>query len=490
NSPKPLQKGVQFKIRLKDETLLFPSKPVNITDSSIFTWPLNLDMDGTLLKYATAQPLCQLKASDKNTWVFAQDAAELPELCFDTSCIDKIEAADGKITKTQGRYIISDLRPGLDCIISIITNKRQQQQCVILNSKQSKQAWLLKNNDEKLFIISPDNLYINEGKLEVYGYNNTLQFSIIGNEHKGVAMNKHFTSKSSVGPFTNYTYTLPEKKPLLQYHEVKTLHDAVWLKTSVKEVNTYNRLYHRLFLKEFSLNNPARVKSAKILLAAEAYCRLQVNATWIANQQIVNANINTIDVTGYVIKGDNMLVMDFPFTAGDQAFAARVVIEYFNGDMIEFTTDQSWLTSDQYNFPSKLVNYTSTFVAPAETTVRTAMNNQATVGASEWEVNVPCNYLDGLNNLYLSLNYVGNKATCRQQYRLADDNFNSNTAWDINLKQFVAQLECRPLRFDLFPLTTEDRILFDNPPKTSDLGKTGIQNIRFIPEYKVVCDLK
>lgn len=490
NSVRPLRKEVQFNIKLANETLLFPSKAINIADSSIFIWPLNLDMDGTLLKYATVQPVCRLHQQDQNIWIFAEDAVALPELCFDASAIDKIESANGKIAKKSDRYIVTNLRPGLDCIISIVNKNGQQQKCIILSGEQSKHAWLLQNNDKKQFFISTDNMYINDGKLEVYGYNNNMQFSMLGNEDAALTMSGHFSEKSSIGLFTNYGYTVPGKFPSLQYRQIKTLDDAVWLKTSVKEVNKDNILYHKLFLKEFSLANPSNIKSAKIILAPEAYCRLQVNGIWIVNQQITSGKLNTIDITGYVNKGDNMFVLDFPFVQGDKAFAARVVIEYFNGDAIEFSTDQSWLTSEQYNFPSKLVNYKSTFVAPEQTTVRTDMNEQVIPGSSEWEVTIPCNYLDGLNNLYLSVNYIGNKARCRQQDRLVDDNFNSNTSWDINLKQFDSQLECRHLKYELFPLTTEDKILFDNPPKPGDLGTTGIKNIRFIPEYKIICNLK
>jgi hypothetical protein len=41
----------------------------------------------------------------------------------------------------------------------------------------------------------------------------------------------------------------------------------------------------------------------------------------------------------------------------------------------------------------------------------------------------------------------------------------------------------------IFPLKGTDKILFDIPPAASDLGKSIIDTISFIPEYKTVFKL-
>ena len=84
------KKHVNFQIKLKDQTLAFPSKPVNIPDSAMFIWPLNLNMDGTKLIYATAQPLFNTTDAGKSEWVFIQDAVKFPEFCLDEAGIEKV----------------------------------------------------------------------------------------------------------------------------------------------------------------------------------------------------------------------------------------------------------------------------------------------------------------------------------------------------------------------------------------------------------------
>jgi len=52
-----------------------PSQPVAIPDNSRFFWPLNLDLGGVKLIYASAQPICQLNDRNTRYTVFKQTAA-------------------------------------------------------------------------------------------------------------------------------------------------------------------------------------------------------------------------------------------------------------------------------------------------------------------------------------------------------------------------------------------------------------------------------
>jgi hypothetical protein len=220
-----------------------------------------------------------------------------------------------------------------------------------------------------------------------------------------------------------------------------------------------------------------------MILGLESYCRLQVNDVWLANQTIDSNKLNIVDLTGYVKKGDNKLLLDFPFKAGEKAFATKVIVEYFNENEIEFTSDTSWLTSEEYTFPSDLSEYKMKFKIPEIAAAPSFYKNGPL--PSEWEINIPADYFTGLNNVYLSINYTGNYARLRKQFKLVDDDFNSNVSWDISLKQFKAQ----QLKLQIFPLSNEDKILFDIPPEKNELDKTGIKKLSLIPEYKLELSL-
>jgi hypothetical protein len=124
---KPEQKNIQFKIKLNGETLQFPSKPVNIPDSSTFIWPFNFMMNNIVLKYATAQPLCKIDQKDRSDWFFIQNFGIQPELCFDASSIKSIESNSGKIDKINNQYIITGLIPGITNFVKIINTEGKEQ---------------------------------------------------------------------------------------------------------------------------------------------------------------------------------------------------------------------------------------------------------------------------------------------------------------------------------------------------------------------------
>src|SRR6201999_2219902 len=109
---------VQFEVKLSSRTLRFPSTPVDIPDSSLFMWPMGLDMDGIMLNYATAQPLWHRG----HEWVFLQDVELSPEFSFSTSGVEKVEVAGGRgvIVQKDGAFVVSKLKPGRECVISVV----------------------------------------------------------------------------------------------------------------------------------------------------------------------------------------------------------------------------------------------------------------------------------------------------------------------------------------------------------------------------------
>ncbi len=486
------KKQVSFQIKLKDQTIEFPSKPVNIPDSAMFIWPLNLNMDGTQLIYATAQPLYKTNDVNKSTWVFIQDGVKSPEFCLDETGIEKVESSNGHIQKSGNRYIISNLKPGAQCFITVTKQGGKKQMLIVLSKEEGHNAWILQNAANKeSFFISHAGLYMKDNELHIADTLANLDIKMLVSEGTEISANQTpFTSKTD-GPFTTYHINFPAKKIPCNFKQEGTLDDAQWLTTSVKYIDASNELYHKEFQKEFSVDNPANIKSAKLILFAESDCRVRINDKW-CNQVITPGTLNVLDITGYVNKGDNVLLMDFPYTTGNKAFAAKVSVEHFNTDRLDFSSDTSWLATDLYYFPptygSKPV-YPLGFGTPTVTTPRKVLNNQALQGFTNWTVPVACNYLDGLNNLYLAVKYKGDRISVRSDNKLIADNLNNNTEWLMDLKRNGSQLECRDLKLEVRPWKNIDKMYFDIAPTKGDEGASAIENIRFIPEYKAILNI-
>jgi hypothetical protein len=304
----------------------------------------------------------------------------------------------------------------------------------------------------------------------------------------------------SGGLFTTVNQRWPEKKPVCLLRPKGALQDAQWLVTSVGSIDASTLLYHREFQKEFSVGDPAKIKSAKLVLAAESECRVRINDKWV-DQPIRTGGLTVLDVTGYVQKGDNVLLMDFPYVTGDKAFAGRVLVEYFNTDRLDFCTDTSWLASDLYYFPptygSKPV-YPLGFAVPKVAAgpggkgglgagdIREALRRESLPGFAAWTLPISCDYLEGLNNLYMAVRYQGDRISVRYNGKLIADNLNNNTDWLMDLKRSEFSLECQELELEVRPWKDINRMYFDRAPSSSDEGKAAIGSVRLVPEYRAV----
>ncbi|MBN2212921.1 MAG: beta-galactosidase [Bacteroidales bacterium] len=479
---KPVQKKLQFSIRLPDEQVVFPSVPVDVPDSCIFIWPVNLDLDGTLLKYATVQPLCRIEQENRTDWIFIQNKGIEPELSFDESTIESLASTSGTINRKNGRYILTGLKTCIRQSVTIRNANNKLQKIIILSGIESEQVWVFKSQGRNIVFISDANLYLNDKKLHLYGRSPEMKLIVL-TENASIQTNEHFIKVEPAGDYAQFRIMIPQRQVVARIEKKELFDGASWLKSTVELVNSENRLYHKLFIKEFSLGNPSEIRSAVLYLYTENQCNLNLNQRWI-NQDISAGMVNRLDITGYVLKNENLLMLDFPFSSGDAAFVAKISIAYFNSDKIELYSDQSWLTTETYLIPVPGDNIMNLH-EPEILKPRSPETGSFVPEYSEWSLAIPGDFMNGLNNLYLHLDYAGDKGRCFLGHRLISDNFNNGTHWPIELKRLGTQAENHQLRFEIYPLEPGYRIYFERPPATEDTGVTDIRNLRVIPEYSV-----
>jgi hypothetical protein len=475
---KPEQKDVRFRIKLKDETLVFPSNPVNIPDSCTFIWPFNFRMGSILLKYATVQPLCRLDQKDHTDWFFIQDRGIKPELCFDALSTGSVESTSGKIGKVKGQYIITGFIPGISNYVTITDKSGNVNHVIILSDEESDRVWLLNENGKKGLFISDANLYMDGERLHIYGTGNDMKIIQLS-DYPELNTTGHRIEKS--GDYSQYGIHMNPVKFIPELKAAEIMSGSDRLKISVDRVNPANQLFNKIFIKEFSLGNPSAIRSAGLILDTEVPCSVRINNTWL-NQKVKAEGINCLDITGYVQKGNNMIMMDYPFVDGNKSFTAKLVVEYMNSDKVTIVSDLSWLTVEQYTIPSPLVELKG-LTSPVILPYKHVGQPDGAKAPNEYLLKIPDNYAEGLNQLYLHIDYTGDLGEIRNGYKLISDNFNNFTTWSVGLKQFGDQIEGQQLIIDLYPFTSGFRIYFDRELSEDEMGKTGIRDLKFIPEY-------
>ncbi|HTB62823.1 MAG TPA: beta-galactosidase [Opitutales bacterium] len=109
-------KDFQVSLKLPSGTVTIPHTPTTIPTGEYTIWPVNLDMSGVNLAYATAEPLC--KISDPDTYVFFAWPGTDPEFAIKASVGDTVTASHN-VTQSNAEasadgptFYLSGITPG------------------------------------------------------------------------------------------------------------------------------------------------------------------------------------------------------------------------------------------------------------------------------------------------------------------------------------------------------------------------------------------
>jgi beta-galactosidase len=141
NYSMPARANVQLTVRLPREIVRVPEQPINVPAGAYFLWPINLDVNGALLKYSTAQLLTRLDAAGVATYVFFAVPGIVPEFVFDAASVSALTAPNAAITRAAQRIRVRNVRTGPGIAISLRTRDGQPSNIVLLSQAQAENAW-------------------------------------------------------------------------------------------------------------------------------------------------------------------------------------------------------------------------------------------------------------------------------------------------------------------------------------------------------------
>ena len=110
--PLPARKNFRVELKLPSQTMKVPRNGVDIPSGAYTIWPVNFEMGGVTLRYATAQLLCKL--DDPATYVFFAWPGIAPEFAFDDANVDSIEAPGARIERVAGHIFVSGMQAGTE----------------------------------------------------------------------------------------------------------------------------------------------------------------------------------------------------------------------------------------------------------------------------------------------------------------------------------------------------------------------------------------
>ncbi|MGD0680745.1 MAG: beta-galactosidase [Terracidiphilus sp.] len=173
----PSRPGVQIEVRVPGKTLLVPARPITIPANSYFYWPINLDLDGVTLRYATAQPILKIHSGGETYAFFKAIPGIAVEFAFLATDLSAINAGRGTLSNTEDTLNVKDVEPGLDTAITIHGNSGLTH-IVLLSAEQAGDLW-------RVNIAGSDQLVLT--KAQVYSDGLHIILRQIGKSHFNAA---------------------------------------------------------------------------------------------------------------------------------------------------------------------------------------------------------------------------------------------------------------------------------------------------------------
>ncbi|QJE01854.1 glycoside hydrolase family 35 [Massilia forsythiae] len=166
--PTPAQKDVRFTVKLPGGAVTLPRKPVDLASGSYFIWPVNFDMDGHRLRYATAQPVARLDGAggQGSVYVFAAQAGVPVEFAFGASARDCVHAGTGAhVDNAGGQLTVDGIRPGLDAALTLACAGKQPVTVLVLAQDQARQLIVGDIQGRRRLVLSDSQAYVENGRL-------------------------------------------------------------------------------------------------------------------------------------------------------------------------------------------------------------------------------------------------------------------------------------------------------------------------------------
>jgi hypothetical protein len=161
--PLPDQRDFQVALQLPGGTVRIPRQPTTIPTGVYTHWPVNLDLGGVPLEYATAELVCRL--AEPATFVFSAWPGLTPEFAFPASAA--IEAPGARLVREGGHAYVDGVTPGPGVAIRVALPGGRQVQLVVLTREQALNLSKATLAGRERLVLSPADAYFDRAGIHL-----------------------------------------------------------------------------------------------------------------------------------------------------------------------------------------------------------------------------------------------------------------------------------------------------------------------------------
>jgi hypothetical protein len=221
NHPLSERTNVQIRWKTTSETIRIPRAPFTVASQTSFIWPVNMDLGGVLLTYATAQPVARLADGKSAYYVFTACPGVAPEFAFAAHDIASLRAKDAEVSRQSGQIYVAGLAPSHNVAIDVKTRASGRVRIVLLSPQDAEDLWKLPIDGGHLLLTSAD--VFAEGAtihLRSRGVSH-FSFSIFPDISGRAAAGSSIQKSGADGIFTRYSSTVKEKRVALSIEKLR-----------------------------------------------------------------------------------------------------------------------------------------------------------------------------------------------------------------------------------------------------------------------------
>jgi len=216
--PMVQQKRLQFRIRLKKETIEFPRQPISVPSGAYAIWPVNFDLQGISLRYATAQLVCSVEDKAERYYFFFAIPGVAPEFSFGAKAVRSLQLPSGTSSRAGGQIYVRGIQPGAGVAIHLTSQEGKKTHLVVLTSEQARNLWKVSIAGEERVVLSPADLFQDDESLYLRSHADPrMWFAVFPSTARRPASKVPLSRTGAKGIFARYDASPPPQKLTLHW---------------------------------------------------------------------------------------------------------------------------------------------------------------------------------------------------------------------------------------------------------------------------------
>ncbi|MGA9407518.1 MAG: glycosyl hydrolase 53 family protein, partial [Bacteroidota bacterium] len=224
NYPLPEQKNFQAIMKLPSETITVPREPITIPKQSYFFWPVNMNLGGALLKYATAQPFAKIEKRTTAYYFFTPCPSIAAEFAFAESTVASYHSMTGIVSRRNEQLFVRETLPSTSAAIELRTRTGKEVCIILLSRDQAYNSWKVALGGRDHLLITQADLFVDGDTVHLRSRStDDFSFLIFPKESEQMSSSSHLQKFGDEGIFGHYTATV---KPIVIPVTVSQIGDA------------------------------------------------------------------------------------------------------------------------------------------------------------------------------------------------------------------------------------------------------------------------